>query len=200
MDQLSDAKVLQSSLAEPEVFGRIFDRHFDPIRRYLVRRLGVAIGDELAAEVFARAFDLRGRYDESRGEVRAWLFGIAANLIRRHRRDERRRLMALTRVPTDREASEEAEIDQRLDAGGQGQALVRGLLALSRHDRETLLLFVWGELSYLEVAQALELPIGTVRSRISRARSIVRRELDGGDGQEDVEPCIRGALLDGGKP
>jgi DNA-directed RNA polymerase specialized sigma24 family protein len=49
-----------------------------------VRRLGIALGDELAAEVFARAFDLRGRYGESRGEVRAWLVGIAANFTPQH--------------------------------------------------------------------------------------------------------------------
>jgi RNA polymerase sigma factor (sigma-70 family) len=184
MDNLPDAEVIRASCEEAEAFTAVFDRRFDPIRAYLVRRLGSSVGDELAAEVFVRGFELRRRYDPDRGELRAWLFGIAANLIRRHRRDERRRLQALARMPIAAEPPSDADSDRRVDAEQQRGALIRGLARLSQRDREVLLMFVWAELSYEQIAQALDLPIGTVRSRISRARRLLRRELDRPFGEE----------------
>ena len=88
MVQLSDAALIEASLAKPDRFGELFDRHMPEIRRYLHRRVGVAEGDDLTAECFAVAFRGRARYDGSRADARPWLFGIAANLIRNHRRSE----------------------------------------------------------------------------------------------------------------
>jgi RNA polymerase sigma factor (sigma-70 family) len=199
MDEQSDACLLCASLDDPPAFSAIFERHYEPVRRYLIRRLGETVGDELASEAFARAFDSRSRYNADRGPVAAWLFGIAANLIRRHRRDEKHRLRALARVSFAPAEDDASAADQRADAAASRGALVRGLRRLRPHDRETLLLFVWAELSYAEIASALDIPVGTVRSRIARARLIVRQEMSAASSTPDLlEPRLCAALIEGG--
>jgi RNA polymerase sigma-70 factor (ECF subfamily) len=189
---VSDADVVAASLVDAWRFGEIFDRHFADIDRYLARRTGREIADDLAAEVFVIAFRGRERYDPSTADVRAWLFGIAANLARRHWRGERRRLRAYARNGIDPLGGLDAdEIARRLDARAAGQALAGALAALSRSDREILLLFAWAELSYEEIAAALSIPVGTVRSRLSRARARFR-ELIGPIGQVELEHATKG--------
>lgn len=186
MTDAADVRAILRSRSEPQAFAEIFERHHDSIRRYLVRRLGDP-GNDLAAEVFVRAYSARARFDPSQGTVRPWLFGIAANLIRRHRRDERRRLASLARIPAEPRHDRDPA-SQPVAAGDRG-LLFATLLRLSRGDRETLLLYAWGELSYAEIAAALDVPVGTVRSRIARARSRLQRELSAGTGQEpDANP------------
>jgi DNA-directed RNA polymerase specialized sigma24 family protein len=97
----SDADVIAASRIDAARFGEIFDRYFADIDRYLARRVGQAIADDLAAETFVIAFRARARYDPSAADARAWLFGIAANLARRHFRSERRRLRAYARTGID---------------------------------------------------------------------------------------------------
>jgi RNA polymerase sigma factor (sigma-70 family) len=80
-----------------DAFESVFERHFDAVYGYLARRVGPDVGRDLASETFTRAFAARKRFDPERGEVRGWLFGIAHNLLRRHYRDEERRLRALAR-------------------------------------------------------------------------------------------------------
>ena len=93
-----------------------------------------------------------------------WLLGIAHHLIADHRRAERRRLEALRRLARTRPVSSETSV------GVLVPELVGELLRLPAADRDTLLLVVWGELSYAEAATALSVPIGTMCSRIARAR------------------------------
>ena len=147
-------------------FEELFEDHFDAIYGYLARRVGPDLGRDLAAETFTRGWATRKRFDPRRGEPRAWLFGIANNLLRHHYRDEERRLAAFARVDAPREqtASEEP-------------AVAEALGVLSREERDTLLLFAWADLSYEQIAEALTLPIGTVRSRLNRARTRMREEL-----------------------
>ncbi len=87
----SDADAIAESLGDPAAFVVVFDRHFDAIRRYVARRLGVDLAADLAAETFMRAFDARRRYDRRRRDALPWLYGIAANVVRRELRDEERR-------------------------------------------------------------------------------------------------------------
>src|SRR5919201_6732319 len=94
---MTDAQAIGASLADPEVFTVLFDRHFTAVHRYVQRRVGTDLADEVAAETFTRAFDERRRYDTSRADAKPWLLGIAANLLRRHWRSERRRLDAYVR-------------------------------------------------------------------------------------------------------
>jgi RNA polymerase sigma-70 factor (ECF subfamily) len=162
---MTDAQAIGASLADPEVFAVLFDRHFDAIHGYAQRRVGPDLADEIAAETFTRAFDRRGRYDSSRDNARPWLLGIATNLLRHHWRSERRRLDAYARGGR----REHHEL-----SGPIAAELVVALKALPRREREPLLLLAWADLSYEEIAAALGAPVGTVRSRISRARARLR--------------------------
>jgi RNA polymerase sigma-70 factor (ECF subfamily) len=147
-------------------FERLFEDHFDAIYGYLARRVGPDLGRDLAAETFTRGYAARKRFDPARGEPRAWLFGIAHNLLRRHYRDEERRLQAFARIDMPREESASDE-----------PWVAEALSVLSREERDALLLFAWADLSYEQIAEALGLPIGTVRSRLNRARARLREEL-----------------------
>jgi RNA polymerase sigma factor (sigma-70 family) len=160
-------------------FAALFDRHYDPICGYLRRRVEPAIADEIAAQTFLEAFDRRASYDPLRGEPRAWLYGIAINLLRRHRRAEQRRLRAYARAAARTQQRDEHDrADDRVDARAAAPALAAALAALGASDREVLLLFAWTELSYNEIATAVGIPVGTVRSRLSRARRQVRARLE----------------------
>ncbi len=171
----TDAEVIAASRADPHVFEAIFDRHFGTISRYLRRRLSYPIADELAAEVFTTAFQGRHSYDLHRPDALPWLYGIASNLLRRHSREERQELLAYAR-----RAAESPETGDPLDELLRRvlePTLARALAELDPRDRDVLLLFAWGNLSYEEIAFALGLPVGTVKSRLNRARGLVRRAL-----------------------
>ena len=157
----------------------LFRSHFITLYGYLARRVGSDLASELASEVFAVAFARRASFDPSRGEAHPWLFGIATNLLRNHRRTETRQLRAFALTGIDPIAPDPThEVDERLDAERLGPAIARGLAALNDDDRDVLLLYAWASLSYREIAAALDVPIGTVRSRLSRARRTLREHLD----------------------
>ena len=175
----TDAELITASLVDSERFAGVFDHHYATIAAFLRRRVERSLADELAAETFLRAFDGRARYDVSCPNARPWLFGIATRVLSRHRRGEERRLRAFARAS--RLVVEERgfeEVDDRLDAAAASPVLADALASLGAIDREVLLLYAWADLSYEEVAVALEIPVGTVRSRLHRARDGVRRRLD----------------------
>ncbi len=183
----SDADVITASQDEPAEFAAIFDRHFDAIHRYLARRVGSVLADDLASEAFTIAFDIRGRYDVSRPNARPWLFGIATNLVRHHRRGEVRRLKAYARLDRASETGADPDgIADRLDAARAATALGDALSRIPARDRDALLLFAWADLRYEEIAAALGIPVGTVRSRLHRARRRLR-ELLAASGQSMVD-------------
>jgi RNA polymerase sigma-70 factor (ECF subfamily) len=168
------------------MFAAIFDRHYDAIARYLRRRVGATLGDELASETFLRAFAGRADFDPSRTSALPWLYGIAANLVRQHHRTEQRRLRAYARaVVRLREESDLADVDERLDAAAAGGALAAALAELNMPEREVLLLYAWAELSYQEIAAALRIRPGTVRSRLHRGRAAIQEQLRRIDGRRD---------------
>jgi RNA polymerase sigma-70 factor (ECF subfamily) len=158
-----DAAAIARSLRDPCAFVAVFDRHYRAVHGFVGRRAGPDLADEVAAETFARAFDRRKTYDRSYADARPWLLAIASNLLRRHWRAERRRLEAWARAQAGRPVTEAVP-------EGIAEELVAALDALGADDREALLLYAWGELSYEEIARAMDCPIGTVRSRIARAR------------------------------
>lgn len=177
-DDLDDAAVIQLSRHEPEQFTLLFRRHAPHIQRYVARRLGPDAADDIVAETFLLAFRQRDRYDQSRPDARPWLYGIATNLIGRHRRAEIRLYRALARTGADPVAEPFTDrVDDRVSATTSARRLAAALARLSAEYRDTLLLVVWGDLSYDEAAAALGVPVGTVRSRLSRARSRLRRTL-----------------------
>jgi RNA polymerase sigma-70 factor (ECF subfamily) len=152
---------------DAEAFAVVYERHGPAILRYLTRRLGPDVGPDAAHDVFVRAFGLRARYDRARGTVAGWLFGIALNVAAEHRRADGRRLQALERL-----AGEAPRSSPGVAPPPElTPALAGALRRLPVKEREALLLVVWGELSYAEAAAALGVPLGTVRSRVSRART-----------------------------
>ena len=176
----TDASVIGQSLAEPERFAVIFERYFAQIYRYLARRAGPKIADDLAAEVFVVAFAQRQRYDQARHCARPWLYGIATNLAGTHRRQEQRRYRALAWADARLVSpSDEDVIADRVSASAAGLALAAALAALDSRDRDVLLLVALADLSYAEVAESLGIPYGTVCSRLSRARRQLRESLGG---------------------
>jgi RNA polymerase sigma factor (sigma-70 family) len=166
----TDAELLLRSISQPDVFGELYSRHGLNIRRYVVSRVGVASGEDLAAEVFIRAFRGRDKCRAENGTALPWLFGVANHVISDHRRVERRQLAALEL------AAKQNEVVARPDVGLTPE-VVGALRRLPATDRDTLLLMVWGELSRTEIAAALGVPVGTVDSRISRARKRLASDL-----------------------
>jgi len=178
---VSDADLIAASFSDPEQFGAIFERHFDPIHRYASRRLGAALADDLTARVFTIAFERRRRFDLTAPDARPWLYGIASNLVRNDRRAERRMLAALGRVAAHADTAGGDQAEGLVD-GRERARLAQALSELDRRQRDVLLLHCWADLSHAEIAVALGIPPGTVASRLSRARRRVRAALDDGSG------------------
>ena len=174
----SDAEVIGRSLGEPEAFGLIYDRHAGTLLRFLGRRAGAKVAEGLVGELFRIAFERRKTFDPSRASALPWLYGIGANLLLKHRRGEARRLRASARMAADAEASDRRANAAALDARVLFPRVADAIEALPDGEREALLLFAWEDLSYQSVAEALELPIGTVRSRLNRARTRLRELLE----------------------
>lgn len=175
----TDAEVLASSIDRPTAFATIFDRHQQAIHRYLWTRAGEA-ADDLAAEVFRIAFERRSTFDTSYRSAKPWLFGIAANVAREHHRSRARRRATEDRSATLEGPATAPDPEDRLTDLAATEPVAAAILDLPERDREPLLLYAWADLSYDEVAVALEVPVGTVRSRIHRARGRVRERLERG--------------------
>jgi RNA polymerase sigma factor (sigma-70 family) len=169
-------------------FEAAFAAEFGPLYRFLRRRVGADGAEDLAAATFATAFANWERFDGVR-PVRPWLYGIAANLMRHHWRDERRMLRAYARTGVDPVLSADDEVVDRVDAHARRRELAAALADLRPQDREVLLLHAWAELSDSEIAAALSLPLGTVKSRLHRTRHWLRNRLDP-DGQPQVKAVI----------
>lgn len=176
MEHVDDSVGDQTPL-NPEDFGLVFDRYFVAIHGYLARRLGRSQADDLAGEVFRTAYVNFAKFNPQMGEVRPWLYGIAHNMVRRHLRDGERAERAWARLAVPVPLDQFEMSDERLDAWQQTSILQAALDDLHPGDREALILFAVEGLSYGEVAEVMSTPIGTVRSRIHRARSRVRLAL-----------------------
>jgi RNA polymerase sigma-70 factor (ECF subfamily) len=173
-----DAALIESSWQEPEAFAGLYDRHAVPIHRYVSRRLGDEMADDIVADTFLAAFRRRQDYDLRHPDARPWLYGIAANLIGKHRRTEVRMLRALARTGADPAVEGHADrIDSRVSAAAVQRDLAVAVASLPARDRDVLLLVAWADLSYEQTATALGIPLGTVRSRLHRARAKIREAL-----------------------
>ncbi len=188
MDVDVDARRSDADLIGAGAFGTLYDRHAVQLFRYAQRRLGADTARDVVAETFLAAFAARGRYDLSRPDARPWLFGILTREIAQHHRRESARLRALARCapeppvdgPADRVADE-------VTARAVREPLLAALAGLNAGERDVLLLFAWGELSYDEIAAALGIAGGTVRSRLHRARTKVRAALGSDPTESTVE-------------
>jgi RNA polymerase sigma-70 factor (ECF subfamily) len=165
-------------------FGRLFDAYARPLHRYLARRVGPDTAHDLVSETFMVALNARHGYDPRRGVVRSWLYGIATNLLRRHVRTEVRGLHATARTAGHhQEPGHESRVAERVDAEVAAARLAGALAELADGDRDVLLLTSWAGLDSNEVADALGIPVGTVRSRLHRVRKSLRANASKGGWQ-----------------
>jgi RNA polymerase sigma factor (sigma-70 family) len=170
-EPVSDVELAGRFKCEPELFTAVYHRYFRSIYGYVAGRLGTQAADDVAAETFLVAFGQRGRFDPERGGLRPWLFGIATNEVARYRRTEARRYAALARSGPERPAdSHESSVIDAVTAAGRQPQLARALITLTAGERDVVLLVALGQLSHVEVAEALGISYGTVGSRLSRAR------------------------------
>lgn len=175
---VDDAELIRASLADGEWFAQLYDRHAAAVHRFAARRLGGDMADDVVAETFLAAFRGRHRYDLSRRDARPWLLGILTREVSRRRRQERARYRLLAATPPDLPDAGPADaVAAAVTAHAARVPLAAALAQLKPADRDVLLLVAWADLSYQEVSQALGVPIGTVRSRLNRARRIMRDRL-----------------------
>jgi RNA polymerase sigma-70 factor (ECF subfamily) len=187
MEEESDAVVIARSWAQPVLFGAIFDRHASVLHRYFVRRLGPAEAESLVGEVFRIAFEKRGQFDTEQASSRPWLYGIANHLVAKHHRREARRVRAVGRLAAERSVGVDVAegVSGAVDAAARWPRIADAITALPAAERDALVLLAWEGLSYDEIAAAQAVPVGTVRSRLNRARRRLR-ELDVASGGEAV--------------
>lgn len=172
----TDSEIIRRSLGRPEAFAELFDRHARAVNAFAAYRIGSEAAEDVLSETFLVAFRRRADFDLSKDSAAPWLLGIASRLIRRHRAVEARHWRAFAAVVGEDHVSLGGldEAMRRVDAERELRALRERIAALAPKDRETLLLYAWQGMSYDDVADALGVPVGTVRSRLNR----VRRRLD----------------------
>lgn len=170
----TDSEIIQRSLDQPAAFAELFDRHAGVVGRYAARRLGGNAGEDILSETFLVAFARRAAFDTSWESALPWLYGIASRLIRKHRAKEAKHLRSSIASANREEHISVGDLETtiaRLDAELSTRELAPRIASLSPKDRETLLLYAWGDMTYEQIAQALGVPVGTVRSRINRVRT-----------------------------
>lgn len=163
-------------IAHADGFRRAYERHSLAVYRYVASRLGVAAAEDVTAEVFVEAWRSRARFTADRGEsIEAWFMGVATNVMSRHREREHRwtrmSIDAARLLGGDPGASGDmSDVDGRIDAAAHRARVEAALARIPQREREPLLMYVVASMSYEEIGIALGIPVGTVRSRISRGR------------------------------
>ena len=193
----TDSEIIRRSLDQPPAFAEIFERHARVVGAFAARRIGPDAADDVLSETFLVAFRRRSAFDTTRDSAKPWLLGIASRLMKKHRAKEASQWRSLEAAagrdrPLPDDATEAAA--DRTDAAASIRALAPRIAALAPRDRDTLLLYAWGDLTYEEIGHALGVPTGTVRSRLNR----VRRQLSAGETQAG-EPAewMEGGTVDG---
>ena len=162
---------------------RLYGLYVDDIFQYSARRLGRELALDITAETFRVAYERIPDFVAGAGNERGWLYGIAMNLMRNHWRSERRRLAALAREgalisdPVD----PLLPVNSRIDAERRLALTLAAVAELEPEDRDLLILFAWERCSYAVIATALGIPVGTVRSRLSRIRKVLHSHANSKD-------------------
>ena len=157
----------------------LFDRHGVKVHRYAARRINAQVADDIVSETFLVAFDKRSTFDVTVMDALPWLLGIATKLLKQHSRREAvawKGMVAEIAVDIVPDAIELA--NARMDAERTVKRMGKALSRLSAGDRDVVLLYAWGDLDYAGISLALGIPVGTVRSRLNRARRLLRSALD----------------------
>ena len=153
-----------------------FELYVDDVQQYVARRVGAGNAPDIVADTFRLAIEHFDQFDLHQGVPRAWLFGIATNLVRRFWRTERRRVRAyaesVQRLPPTIDPL--LDSDRRIDAQRRLAEIADAVSALPADDLDVLVLTAWENMSSSEVASVLNIPAGTVRSRLNRIRAQLR--------------------------
>lgn len=178
-----------------QLFAEIYDAHAHAVYAHAVRMTADRSGaDDIVSLTFLEAWRLRDSFDQVVSR-RAWLFGIASNVIRNTRRAARRHSEAMSRLPPPGSVPDLAEaVVSRITDAAEAAAALAVLNRLRHTDREVLLLHVWSGLSHAEVAQACGTSVGTVRSRLSRARARLRKLTAAHLAEPPTPPASRSVL------
>ena len=175
MEERSDLDLWAAAASGSDAsFGVLFERHASSIYNYCFRRTGDwAAAEDLMSAVFLEAWRQRSEVQLTGDSLRPWLFGVATNLMRNDLRSRRRRDKALQRVRAQTPQMTEGHADEvasRLDDEQRMKEVLSSLASMNAAEQEVIALVVWSGLTYEEAAIALDVPVGTVRSRLSRAR------------------------------
>jgi RNA polymerase sigma factor (sigma-70 family) len=188
IEGISDSAAIAASIDGPESFSLLFDRHYPAVHRYLARRAPAGHADDLASATFVVAFERRQTFRADSASARPWLLGIATNLLHDRYRRERRELGTFARLSAEQPCPATGARQSAEDSNGE-PGLAAALASLDPAQRDALLLYAWEELSYEEIADALDVPVGTVRSRLSRAREHLRSHLEAAPSAPRPYPC-----------
>jgi RNA polymerase sigma factor (sigma-70 family) len=158
---------------DPEALAQLFDRHADRIYNHCFRATGDwAEAEDAVSTVFLEVWRHRHRVRLHDGSALPWLYGVATNVCRNLTRSRRRRLRGLAALPRPREEPDHAErVADRLGSTARMREVLAAVQLLPVREREVLALVAWAGLTYEQAAIALDVPVGTVRSRLSRARA-----------------------------
>jgi RNA polymerase sigma factor (sigma-70 family) len=186
---------LRARAGDEEFFAQLFERHATSVYNHCFRRTGSwATAEDLTSVVFLEAWKRRGQARAIEGTLLPWLLGVANNVVRNTRRALRRYDRLLGRLPLPAAEPDVADdIAGRLDDERAIQSVLLAMSRLSRDDQDVLHLCVWAGLSYEQAAVALGVPIGTVRSRLARARHRLRDQAGsaGGSHQRGTDRISR---------
>jgi RNA polymerase sigma-70 factor, ECF subfamily len=193
MTYLSDERLWRRAQGgDGQSFALLFDRYADAVYNYCFRRTADwSLAQDLVSAVFLDAWRKRADVEltsESR-RLLPWLLGVANNKIRAEHRRRRRLARALLRIGRHEDEAFDEETLGRIEDQRRMAAINAAVAALPPHELDVLVLFAWADLAYAEIAQVLEIPIGTVRSRLARARERLRElELQIGHEADDTTP------------
>lgn len=181
MDQPDEVLWAAACRGDEEAFAVVFRRHCDAVQTQCARRAGsYDVADDLLATVFMQAWRSRGRVRFVDGSLRPWLMVVANNVVATHMRSRRRR-EAMTRRLTTTAAREQPETDAdpaaRLEALTFAPVLAAALSTLSPREQAVVALCDLAEYPQAAAAKALDVPLGTVKSRLSRAHQKLRDRL-----------------------
>jgi len=159
---------------------RLYEWFVDDVYRFVARRLGPELAFDVTADTFRIAYERLSSFDPQQGSERGWLYGIAMNVIRNHRRAEHRRLGALARIARDATATDETfgRVEDGIDAHSRLARVLDLVAELSADDRDLLLLYAWERCSYHDIAASMQIPVGTVRSRLNRIRTTITAHIE----------------------
>jgi RNA polymerase sigma factor (sigma-70 family) len=170
-EDLDDVELWELSADDAEAFGEIFRRHARSVFALCFWRIGdAAMAEDVTSVVFLEAWRRRDHVVLEQRSALPWLLGVANHTSRNATRSMRRHSQALRRLDGRRSAPNDDAVIDRLDAEISLGAINEAARDLTEQDREIVLLVFWSGLTYEATAVALGVPVGTVRSRVSRTR------------------------------